>query len=173
MNGKAPMFRLSRNQVWTLAAGLLICSLAALGILAELRIAAREAPRVVEARANAPKACTFYFRKEDLCASLLWLKRPEKKELMTLADKGEFSLQFWKKGTDQPAPPPGRVVVSLWMPGMGHGSEAPKVVADAGQVGRYHVDDVLFSMGGEWEIWVSLLASNALLDKSKLAFNLE
>jgi len=100
----------------------------------------------------------------------------------TANDQSEFALQFWKhkngpadnsKDSKVPTDPPGKVVVSLWMPAMGHGSLPPEISHDPTSRGTYHVQNVLFSMGGDWEIWVTLLADNQLIEKSKLVYRLE
>ena len=153
-----------------------VLSALVLGILAEMHVAGK-----VYSSAS-PLNCSLYFKKEDLCASLTWLKKPTRVEAPTLKDKSEFALEFWRpdhsKSPDKTsdrhlAKPPGNVVVSLWMPAMGHGSLPPQITADQDHTGRYDVDDVLFSMGGDWEIWVSILADNQLIDKSKLSYRLE
>jgi len=68
----------------------------------------------------------------------------------------------WKAGDSRsPAEPPGTFRVSLWMPDMGHGSAPTRVQSlldEHGQplVGAYRASNLYFTMGGTWEVRVTL-----------------
>lgn len=122
-------------------------------------------------------ACQFYFKKEKLCAGMTWVKKPVVVELPTEKDQAEFTLNFWNPKSGSEKGPfvdaPGQVKVSLWMPDMDHGSEPTVVHHDEKQAGVYHVSHVLFSMGGNWEIRVSLLRGDKILDRAQAKYRLE
>lgn len=71
----------------------------------------------------------------------------------------------WKNGADHSPVEPGRFRVSLWMPDMGHGSaptQIQRVLDERGEpiLGSYDVRNVYFTMGGKWDVRVSLKLAN-------------
>ena len=60
--------------------------------------------------------------------------------------------------------------VFLWMPSMGHGS-APVKLNKIG-TGEYEVSNVLFIMGGKWEIKFQLKADNQVFDETVIDLSL-
>jgi hypothetical protein len=96
--------------------------------------------------------------------SLVWIKN------QTDEEAGSFLLKFWRpnKGDQSPvlqdvAP---SVEVRLWMPSMGHGASPVRVQRI--DVGTYQVDDVYFSMAGDWEIQIDLKNGNEVIDAAKI-----
>jgi len=110
------------------------------------------------------------FRKQGLCASLEWRSRP------TPSKASEFRLRFWdpSKGTESGpyVRPQGAVGVKLWMPSMGHGSRPVTVTESPGASGVYDATNVIFIMGGPWEIWVQLKKGSDLIDQAKVEIEL-
>jgi hypothetical protein len=111
--------------------------------------------------------CDFYFKTQNLCASLDWIKTPSSDEA------GSFKLYFWDKnqGTAQQPVflnPDGQVLVKLFMPSMGHGS-SPVSVTQAQTAsgdpfeGVFDVKNVFFVMPGAWEIRILFKATNGQL----------
>jgi hypothetical protein len=121
------------------------------------------------------QACEIYFSHAKLCASLQWLPGAGPAPFFETHQPSRFILSFRHavNGTIAGASisPPGEPIVSLWMPGMGHGSENT-VVTPQTALGEYLVDHVVFSMRGEWEIWVTLLEKGQFIEKAKLNLNL-
>ncbi len=155
-------------------------ALAAAGILLALGAGFLWKQRVTGSGHGHPKSerpeCGLYFAKENLCATLFWVRRPSAQELEGKARYSEFQLTFWRadaKGRAQAVSPPGQVLVSLWMPGMGHGSEETLVTRVASSEGQFRVEKVWFSMPGQWEIWVSLMSEGRFVEKAKLDFFLD
>lgn len=56
------------------------------------------------------------------------------------------------------------------MPSMGHGSRPVKVEEVSGAIGVYDATNVIFIMGGPWEIWVQLKNGSEILDQAKVDF---
>jgi hypothetical protein len=85
----------------------------------------------------------------------------------------------WKNGADHSATePPGRLRVTLWMPEHNHGSaptQIQRVLGDSGQplVGVYLVSNVFFTMGGVWEVRVSLKYSDGKEETKNFAVTLD
>lgn len=102
-------------------------------------------------------ACPLYFKTEDLCANYAWIAKP------TEDDMGSFRLNFWKRADSQPADPTLTLKVILWMPDMGHGSSPVKLTKQA--VGQYLVENVFFSMRGDWQIRFQLRNAQAVTEE--------
>lgn len=114
------------------------------------------APLAKQEAKPGPAACPIYFTTEDLCASYSWRKAP------TEQDFGSFALSFFKKdGTA--ADPQMTLKIVIWMPDMGHGSSPVKITKKA--VGSYVVDNVFFSMHGDWQIRFQLLNAAAVAEE--------
>ncbi len=68
----------------------------------------------------------------------------------------------WRSGIDGlPIEPPGDFSVVLWMPSMGHGSAPTKIQPYQDAQGRtllgiYHVSNIYFMMGGDWDVNIAL-----------------
>ncbi len=117
--------------------------------------------------------CKMEFQSHTICADFIWLKEPRG------SDEGSMKIYFWHK--DQPGVftaleniQPG---VKLWMPDMGHGSQKVKLSEskDAnGQTlpGVYDATEVMFVMGGNWEIQFQLKdLSGNILEVQKLPYH--
>jgi hypothetical protein len=120
--------------------------------------------------------CDLYFKSQNLCATLGWVKEPTRDE------EGSFKLFFFNhdQGLAQRpigVDPDGTVFVKLWMPEMGHGSQ--KVVTshsknDQGDEveGEYDSTEVYFVMSGKWEVIVQLKdAAGKVTDSAKVNYN--
>jgi len=94
--------------------------------------------------------CKFEFQSHTLCADYIWVKEPQG------SDEGEMKVYFWHK--DQPGVFTSlsdlQLGVKLWMPDMGHGSQ--KVKVSSLETGVYDASEIMFVMGGEWEIQFQL-----------------
>lgn len=91
-----------------------------------------------------------------LHAHLSWDSGPDR-------NGGESKMRLeWHDGATHALIEPGRPFeVSLWMPGMGHGSaptQIQRVLDDQGQivVGTYQVSNMYFIMPGDWDVRVTL-----------------
>lgn len=67
----------------------------------------------------------------------------------------------WRNANSHQPMDPGAFEVSLWMPSMGHGSAPTRIsrTRDAEGntlVGVYEVSNIYFTMGGDWEVRVTL-----------------
>ncbi len=92
-------------------------------------------------------------------------------KVQTEEETGTFVLKFWRPNAADQSPVlqdvQGEVKVRLWMPSMGHGS-SPVVVSKA-DVGTYKVDEVFFSMPGDWDIEVTVVNANQeVIDETKI-----
>jgi hypothetical protein len=148
----------------TLLSASLLLLVLAFGLVQELRLSRTHAPGLAD------PACALYFKTQKLCASVEWLQKP------TAASQAGFLLKFWnpRTGTAQGpfTAPPGDPRVSLWMPAMGHGAEPVVLRPDERKSGIFQVSHAQFSMSGDWEIWVSLLDGDRLIEKSRTIFHL-
>ena len=124
-----------------------------------------------------PASCQFQLKRSKLCAAIEWIKKPVHVAIPTEKDQASFTLRFWdqSKGSEKGPfmEPIGEPKVSLWMPEMDHGSEATQITRDGQVPGVFHVERVLFSMSGDWEIKISLYKSGQLLDQAKIAYRFE
>jgi hypothetical protein len=121
-------------------------------------LAGTSSPRVYAQSADT--ACPIVFKKDRLCASVSWVKKPVATEMPTQKDATSFTLKFWSRksgAADGPYVVPAfPVTVTLSMPGMKmDDAPAPVVTAVPGQPGVYSVTNVLFSMAGNWIISIS------------------
>lgn len=123
-----------------------------------------------------PKNCDIYLQKQNLCATVNWVKQPVKVKMPTAKDAVEFTLKFWDaKGNIENGPfknPKGNLDVSLFMPDMGHGSEAITVKA-LNESGEYLCSNVIFSMGGKWEIRVKTSEAGKVTDTGVMEYQLK
>jgi len=105
--------------------------------------------------------------KLGLQASISW------KKMQTEEDYGSFVLKFWRPNLGDQSPVPQEVTqnleVKLMMPSMGHGS-SPVTIRRV-DIGTYLVEDVYFSMPGDWEIQVSLHGETGPLDEASIPFH--
>ncbi len=96
--------------------------------------------------------------------SIVWIKN------QTDEETGSFLLKFWRpnKGDQSPVLQDfaQTLNVRLWMPSMGHG--ASPVSLQHIDIGTYQVDDVYFSMVGDWEIQVDLKNGEELVDATQI-----
>ena len=141
-------------------------------ILIATMLTACAKPNYVNAQTNPPPrgkgdACEIRFEVSKDCMSLTWEKMPGERTL------GTFLVKVYRlSAADNGAilqDPLGSVDVSLEMPSMGHGSNAP-IVVDRLDIGTYRVGGVIFSMHGPWEIHVLVKHGNTVRDKAIVPF---
>lgn len=112
-------------------------------------------------KAEAPVAS---FAKTGLKVSIAWTKQ------QTEDETGAFLMKFWRENAADKSPvlqdANATVEVRLWMSSMGHGSSP--VTVQRLDVGTYLVDDVYFSMPGDWDIEVDLKNGTELVDGLKI-----
>lgn len=117
-------------------------------------------------------SCRMEFQNHTLCADYVWVKEPRG------SDEGAMKVYFWQK--NQPGTyesPEFSVGVKLWMPDMGHGSQKVKVSPakdSSGQIlnGVYDATEVMFVMGGDWEIQFQLKdAAGKVVEMQKLPYS--
>jgi hypothetical protein len=160
---------LRSSRRWTLLSATAVVAAIGLGFFARSYFVGRQSDLPVTT------ACQLYFAKRNLCASIRWMSARPPRAYPSSLEPERFLLTFWRPGDDNTqalTEPPGEVLVSLWMPGMGHGSEKPTLMPKE-TPGQYVVDHVIFSMKGDWEIWVSLIGKNGLIEKAKVDLHLE
>lgn len=135
----------------------------------------------VGASVQKKSSCELVFKKKHLCAQVNWVVAPQSVELPTEKDTAEFTLTFFKKGSNPKVPvstPPAEsVYVKLFMPSMGHGSHPTQVTEAKDEKGNpvpgtYQVKNVLFSMPGDWLIQVQLKQAGKVLDQADLPFEM-
>jgi hypothetical protein len=114
-----------------------------------------------------------------LCAKIQWIHEPGQPIGPQIQHRNRLALSFFsiQAGTRliQPADPPDEVIVSMWMPGMGHGSEktiVSKQVPSNGGKPYLLIENVVFIMAGEWELWVTLLDHGSFSEKDKISLKL-
>lgn len=124
-----------------------------------------------------PAGCDFHLKKAKLCASLTWVHAPVNKEMPTAKDASSFDLQFWKtdKGAQEKTAlkDTQKFMLSLYMPAMKHGSLPMSIAKDPQTPGLYHVSQVLFSMGGEWEFHMKLKQNDKVVDQASMKYELK
>lgn len=93
--------------------------------------------------------CARFFQGQGLCVDYHWDFFPPIEEF------GSMIFTFYP-ATDPNVPqsPQANVKVKLFMPSMGHGS-SPVTVTEI-LPGVFRADDVCFTMGGNWEIYIQL-----------------
>lgn len=84
----------------------------------------------------------------------------------------------WRNGSDHsPVEPPGSFRVSLFMPSMGHGSAPTQIqrVLDAQGApltGVFEVSNVYFTMGGDWQVKLTLNFADGSKETQVIDLNL-
>lgn len=118
--------------------------------------------------------CPLPLKRAKLCASISWDSAP------ATGRANAFTLRFWdlKTGSESgpyitPAQAP---FVRLWMPSMGHGSR-PVVISSAREGGAelpgvFRVEQVFFSMPGDWDVQVQLRSGSQVADQAVLSLDL-
>lgn len=99
------------------------------------------------------------FQRQDVYAETSWQIGPR------VYEESILKIQ-WRKAMDHtPIEPPGLFKVELAMPEMDHGSvptQIQRILDSRGQplVGVYEISNIYFSMGGDWDVNLSLLDSD-------------
>lgn len=122
---------------------------------------ASEKPTIPEGAQKA-EAARVTLSALGLFVSLVWKQAQQDDE-----SYGAFWLKFWRPNLADQSPVPQEVSadvgVKLWMPSMGHGS-SPVLVRRV-DIGTYLVEDVYFSMTGDWDIQIQLNTETGLIDE--------
>ena len=107
--------------------------------------------------------------KLGLNASIQWtrVQNDETEEM------GAFLLKFWRPNLADQSPilqdPPSewKLAIELVMPSMGHGTSPVRV--QKMDIGTYLVEDVFFSMPGEWDVKIQFLnEAGAKIDETSI-----
>jgi hypothetical protein len=134
--------------------------------------AAESAPTSQAPQAGAPQTtCGLFFPKNKLCASLV-LDHPASEE-----EGAQYTLKFWNSETSSAEGPYSSpdssitVAVVLWMPSMGHGSSPTRVLQKRDPQGNpvaglYSVQNVWFSMPGDWQVRIQLKQQRQVIEES-------
>jgi YtkA-like len=98
------------------------------------------------------------------CVSLDWEVLPTEEE---------FVIKIWRPNladeTEVVEDIKEDIYVFLWMPSMNHGS-SPVAIKQV-DVGTYRVNDVFFTMPGEWAIHIQLKNNNEIKDQTVIPFS--
>ncbi len=109
----------------------------------------------------------YKFRKSHFLFTLDWDEAPRLGE-------NKFVIRTWNKDRGTAQGPyedtPGDLVVFLWMPAMGHGS-APVEIRHLGS-GETEVSNVVFIMGGSWQVKFQLKKNGKVIDESVVTYRL-
>ena len=122
-------------------------------------------PESVAIQSEDSLTCKMEFQSGSLCADFIWVKEPNG------SDEGSMKVYFWEK--NQPGTYADRgalqLGVKLWMPDMGHGSQ--KVKVEQVLKGVYDATEIMFVMGGVWEIQFQLKdGSGKVLEVQKVPY---
>ncbi|MGZ3723868.1 MAG: FixH family protein [Bdellovibrionales bacterium] len=114
-----------------------------------------------------PLTCQAHFALQN-CVAIAWEKMP------TETAVGSFLFKVFRPnladGTPVVEDLAGDMTITLWMPGMGHGSSPVKV--QRLDVGTYRATEVFFTMKGEWEIRFQLKERDEVKDQAILPITL-
>jgi|GEM_PF-926987 hypothetical protein len=125
--------------------------------------------------------CDLHFRKLGFCGEWSWVIKPQPVEMITEKDKAELDVTICprkaklKKGShSSDLKKYDDLHVRLWMPSMGHGSRPTKVrlVSQEGVCRKFKVEDLYFTMTGDWEIQFELKQGQKILDQTKASYDL-
>ena len=108
------------------------------------------------------KSCPHKLSSSGKCVSLDWEVLP------TEEDFGQFLIKIWQPNLADESEFVEDVSVFLWMPSMNHGS-SPVTIKQV-DIGTYRVNDVFFTMPGEWEIHIQLKNNNEVKDQVAIPF---
>ena len=110
-------------------------------------------------------ACEVYFQSEDLCMTISWEKYPRARE------KGIMAIGFTDaKDQQRLVDPKFSPAIVLWMTSMGHGSSPVTLVRT--DVGQFRSTDVLFIMGGPWDIKFQLKDGAKVVEEKVKSVNI-
>jgi hypothetical protein len=124
---------------------------------------------------QASAACPLPLNRTGLCASVTWDTAP------SASRANAFTLRFWNQATGSESGPyitPGQTpFVRLWMSSMGHGSRpvvlsAAKDASGAPMPGVYRVEQVVFTMRGDWDVQIQLRNGATVVDQATLNLDL-
>jgi hypothetical protein len=104
-------------------------------------------------------------------AHATWVKGPQ-----TPAES-QLQIEWRDGGTHTPAEPPGTFAVKLWMPDMGHGSSPVQITQTTDSSGKaitgtYLVSMMYFTMGGKWDVNVTLKYADGREETQKIKVEL-
>lgn len=124
---------------------------------------------------TAMAGCPLPLNRTGLCASVSWDATP------SASRTNAFTLRFWSQSNGTESGPyitPDQApFVRLWMSSMGHGSRpvvmsAAKDAAGAVIPGVYRVEQVVFTMRGDWDLQIQLRNGSTLIDQAVLNIEL-
>lgn len=114
----------------------------------------KEEPEIQIPTVQETQPCMLLFSEKNLCASWKWEEGPKQGE-------NRLRLFFSNHENHQPADILRNVNIELWMPGMGHGSLPTSVTAVS--TGEFLVENIVFTMPGEWEIRIQILTEDGTI----------
>ena len=112
------------------------------------------------------------FAKGSIHAHAIWIQGPKSPEESLLRIE-------WKNGVNESAvEAPGKFKVSLWMPDMGHGSSPTQIQKMFDKDGRpllgiYRISNIYFTMGGKWEVRLTLKNGDGSEETKSFAVNVQ
>lgn len=111
------------------------------------------------------------FAEDTVHAHAMWKSGP--------STSNESLLKIeWKNGSSHsPTEPPGTFEISLWMPSMRHGSaptQIQRVLDTQGLplIGVYEISNMYFTMGGDWDVNVTLIYPDQSKETKIIKINL-
>jgi len=107
-----------------------------------------EGEQIPKTTVQETESCALLFSENTLCAFWKWEEGPKQGE-------NRLRLFFSNHESHQPTSLSQNLNVEIWMPGMGHGSLPTHVTSV--RSGEYLIENIFFSMPGEWEIRIQLL----------------
>jgi len=108
--------------------------------------------------------CKVKFSTESLCVSLRWLTS------VSTSSAGSLEIKFWPETGNEAGPYVNSLYVlgvALWMPAMGHGS-SPVTLTQKGP-GEYVVENMYFTMRGDWDIQLLLKDNRKIIEKQVIS----
>jgi hypothetical protein len=113
------------------------------------------------------KNCDIKFEVAHFCASVVWTKAP-----MIGKPGNELKLEIFDNTNQKNVTTDFGLELKPFMPSMGHGVKQKPLVNLESQVGHYSVENIYFSMDGDWELWFLWTKGGALIDKAKIDLTL-
>ena len=163
---------MKRTQLWF---GLVVT------LAAQLSWASTETVIAKASTKGARNQCAILFKKLGLCGELSWVISPQPVEMITEKDKAELSFtlcpraqKFKKEAHQDRWSGVDALHVRLWMPSMGHGSRPTQVQLISEEHGcrKYRVENLYFTMMGDWEIQFEIKRGQKVLDQAKVPYEL-
>lgn len=127
----------------------------------------------VAAQAAPARDGELQFSSEKIHARWLWVG-----ESPRVGAESILRIDFKSNDPVESVAPKSQVSISLWMPAMNHGSaptSVQRILNERNEVipGAFHVSNIHFTMGGTWEVRVSLKSADGKIETRSFALTLE